>query len=79
MSCYYSTYTDYLTLKCDVCGKKVKLYKGETDRLLKHSWMNDNGWICRKANNGKWMDVCNECKTAIEDWKRKSFIERGGR
>ena len=58
MSCYYSHYRDMLILKCDGCGKTVDLYKGETDKCLKHDYIKVNGWKTEKRGN-RWIDICN--------------------
>ena len=75
MSCFYSAYTDTLMLRCDVCRKTVSLYKGETDRLLKHDYMKENGWRCQKKEE-KWMDFCPDCIAAMEQRRREKCIEQ---
>lgn len=73
MACFYNSNRDMLILKCDSCGKTVDLYKGQTDRLLKHDYMRGNGWKTYKHNK-RWIDLCPECKTALEQKKRESFL-----
>lgn len=74
MSCYYSKYRDMLVLKCDGCGNSVDLYKGETDRTLKHYYIKEHGWKTYKDKRGKWIDICPNCKTAREDSKRAMWL-----
>lgn len=75
MSVYYSKYRDMLVLKCDGCGEAVDLYKGETDRLLAHDYIRTNGWKTTRSN-GVWINICPECKKAVQDQRRRSFAEK---
>ena len=75
MSCYYSASRDMLVLKCDSCKKTVDLFKGQTDKLLKHDWIRENGWKTMKKND-KWLDICEECKKALEEKKRQEWIAK---
>ena len=75
MSCYYDSRRDMLVLRCDGCGKKVDLYKGETDRLLCHDYIRENGWKTQKRR-GKWENICDECVKAIQDQRRQEYIRR---
>ena len=74
MSCFYSSYRNMLVLKCDGCGASVDLFKGETDRCLKHDYIREHGWKTYKDKNGKWKDICPKCKTAMEDAKREKWL-----
>ena len=75
MSCYYNEYKGALMLRCNACGKTEELYKGETDRLLKHGWMKEHGWKTRKTVYGEWIDLCPDCIAAEEEHRRKEFVE----
>lgn len=75
MSCYYSQYRNMLVLKCDGCGTSVDLYKGETDRLLKHDYIKEHDWQTYKDKTAKWKDICPECKKARADAKRAKWLE----
>ena len=77
MSCYYNEYRDMLVLKCDSCGEKVDLYKGETDRLLKHDYIKEHGWLSTKMFN-KWLDLCPDCRSALRDRNRSIFLKEDG-
>lgn len=75
MSCFYDSRRDMLVLKCDCCGKKVDLYKGETDRLLANDWIHKNGWKTIKIVNC-FNQVCPECKAAIEERYREEWMNK---
>ena len=77
MSCYYQTKRDMLILKCDVCGKQVDLFRHETDRTLKHDYIHENGWKTMKDHEA-WIDICSDCKQALEDVKRQKWIASAG-
>lgn len=75
MSCYFGKWygEDALILKCDVCGGKMLVICNETDRLLKHDYMKQNGWRRRKES-GKWKDICAKCLNFEKQSKRKKFF-----
>lgn len=75
MSCWYSVRNDMLMLRCDVCRTTVELYKGQTDRLLKHDYMRSHGWRCEKREE-KWFDICPECDAAIKQSRREAWIRK---
>lgn len=74
MSCYYSEKRDMLMLKCDGCGVIEDLYKGQTDRLLKHDWIHQHGWKTMKYHN-RWVDICPDCKSALYAKKREAWLQ----
>lgn len=74
MSCFNDRHND-LVLLCDGCGEKVLLYHNQTDKLLKHSYIKENGWKTVKLFE-KWVDLCPKCKTAMQDAKREAFVSK---
>lgn len=76
MSCYYNGHRDMLILRCDGCGSSTDLYKGQTDRLLKHAFIRENGWKTYKDKAGKWNDICPACKAARESEIRSRWLKK---
>lgn len=75
MSCYYQNARDMLVLKCDSCKVVVDLYQGQTDRLMKHDYIRENGWKTMKLD-GRWVDLCPDCKSALYEARREAFIRQ---
>ena len=73
MACFYQAGRNMLVLQCDVCKTVVDIYRGETDRLLANYYIRENGWKATKIN-GKWMQLCPECKKAMETKRREKFM-----
>ena len=49
-----------LWLKCDFCGKMELVYENQSDRLLIHDYIKENGWRTFKAAD-KWYNICPSC------------------
>ena len=75
MACKYVINRDMLVLICDSCGRIDDIAKGQTDRLLANDYVHKNGWRTEKMN-GKWIHLCPECKKAVEEKKRRIFLDR---
>lgn len=64
-------------VKCDACGFKLYTdttgyFFGEHMRTAKQK-----GWLITKSNN-KWLNLCPECKQALEEKRRKEWLEKEG-
>lgn len=74
MSVFIDSYPS-VNLKCDGCGLMVCVAKNQTDRLLIHDYIHENGWKTMKLK-GEWVNFCPKCKEAYYEKRREKLLEK---
>lgn len=66
-----------LFVRCDACGETMLCYKDQTDRVLAHYWIEENGWKTIRID-GQFKQLCKTCKEQYLQRKREVFFLRCG-